>query len=121
MAGPTRCEVQRRCKLIVRTIDFLLLTHIGCIQYTPAGNANSYLSTALNITKLDILDSFPTIKVAVGYRDPESKQEIEGFPADLKKLAELEPIYKEFQGWNKPIGQCRSFFDLPPAVSIFSL
>lgn len=76
-------------------------------------------STSLNITKLDILDSFPSIKVATGYRDPESKEKIEGFPADLKKLEELEPIYEVFQGWLKPIGHCRSFDDLPPAVSIF--
>ena len=81
------------------------------VKYSAA--VNSY--TALNITKLDILDTFPTIKVAIGYRDPETKQEIEGFPADLKRLASMEPIYKEFQGWLKPIGQCRTFFDLPPA------
>jgi adenylosuccinate synthase len=75
-------------------------------------------STAINITKLDILDSFPTIKVAIGYRDPESKGKIEGFPADLKRLETLEPIYQEFKGWEKPIGQCRSFYDLPLAVSL---
>ncbi|KAI4136617.1 MAG: hypothetical protein L6R39_007703, partial [Caloplaca ligustica] len=39
--------------------------------------------TCLNLTKLDILDSFATIKVAVAYKDRASGEVLESFPADL--------------------------------------
>jgi adenylosuccinate synthase len=42
--------------------------------------------TSLNITKLDVLDTFPTIKVAVAYLDPVSGEELASFPADLELL-----------------------------------
>jgi adenylosuccinate synthase len=76
---------------------------------------NAY--TALNLTKLDILDTFDEIKVAVAYIDPETKEKIEGFPADLEQLANVEVEYVTMKGWNKPIGHCRAFYDLPVAVS----
>lgn len=75
-------------------------------------------STAINLTKLDILDSFPTIKVATAYINPVTGEEIEGFPADLELLEKVEVKYQEFEGWQKPIGQCRSFYDLPLKVSV---
>lgn len=76
-------------------------------------------STAINLTKLDILDTFPEIKVAVAYRHPVTKEKIEGFPADLDLLEKVEVEYVVLKGWLKPIGQCRSFYDLPLAVSNF--
>jgi adenylosuccinate synthase len=79
------------------------------VKYSAA--VNSY--TAINLTKLDILDSFPTIKVATAYINPVTGEEIEGFPADLELLEKVEVKYQEFEGWQKPIGQCRSFYDLP--------
>lgn len=78
-------------------------------------DVNSY--TAINLTKLDILDDFPEIKVAVGYRHPVTKETIEGFPADLALLEKVEVEYVTFKGWVQPIGHCRSFEELPPAVS----
>jgi hypothetical protein len=44
------------------------------------------LDTSLNITKLDVLDTFPTIKVAVAYLDPVTGEELASFPADLDLL-----------------------------------
>ena len=78
-------------------------------------DVNSY--TAINLTKLDILDGFPEIKVAVSYRHPETKEKIEGFPADLTLLEKVEVEWVTFEGWVGPIGHCRSFSELPPAVS----
>jgi adenylosuccinate synthase len=71
--------------------------------------------TAINLTKLDILDTFPEIKVSVAYRHSVTKGKIEGLPADLDLLGKVE--YVVFKGWLKSIGQCRSFYDLPLAVS----
>lgn len=44
------------------------------------------IDTSLNITKLDVLDTFPKIKVAVAYLDPVSGEELASFPADLGLL-----------------------------------
>jgi adenylosuccinate synthase len=64
-------------------------------KYSAA--VNSY--TALNVTKLDVLDTFPIIKVAVGYYDPDGDEELASFPASLDKLERVEVRYKEFKGW----------------------
>ena len=60
-----------------------------------------HITKSLNITKLDILDTFPTIKVAIGYKDPITGTELESFPANLDTLEKVEVEYREFPGWNK--------------------
>lgn len=86
---------------------------LNVVKYSVA--VNSY--TAINLTKLDILDDFPEIKVAVSYRHAETKEKIEGFPADLHVLETMEVEYVTFKGWMEPIGHCRTFSELPAAVS----
>ncbi|KAM3075346.1 Adenylosuccinate synthase [Clarireedia jacksonii] len=76
-------------------------------------NINSY--TAINLTKLDILDSFEEIKIAVAYRNPETGERLESFPADLELLEKLEPEYVTMKGWNEPITGARSYYELPLA------
>lgn len=49
------------------------------------------------ITKLDVLNDYPKIKVCTGY-------EIDGqvtkyFPASLSKIGRAKPVYEEFDGW----------------------
>merc|ERR1712225_117035 len=82
------------------------------VKYSTA--INHY--TALNVTKLDILDTFPTIKVATAYIDPETGAELESFPADLEVLGRVQPKYVELKGWEKPITGAKSFYDLPKAA-----
>lgn len=79
------------------------------VKYSTA--INHY--TALNLTKLDVLDSFETIKVATGYKDPQTGQELESFPASLEQLANVEVIYKELPGWNTPITHIKKYEELP--------
>ncbi|ORY67658.1 Adenylosuccinate synthetase [Pseudomassariella vexata] len=79
------------------------------VKYSTAINAY----TSLMLTKLDVLDSFPTIKVAVGYKDPQTGQELDSFPADLGLLEQVEVVYKELPGWNKPTTKVKTFYDLP--------
>lgn len=67
------------------------------LKYSTA--VNHY--TALNLTKLDILDTFPTIKVAIGYKDPVINERLESFPASLDVLERVEVEYKEFKGWQE--------------------
>jgi adenylosuccinate synthase len=77
---------------------------------------NSY--TEINLTKLDILDTFPEIKVAVNYKDPQTKDVIHGFPADLSVVENLDVDYVTMEGWMTPIGACKSFDELPKAVGV---
>lgn len=72
-------------------------------------NINHY--TALNLTKLDVLDDFPEILVATAY-------EIDGtvlpyFPADLEALARTKVIYKSMPGWNSSTTGVKEWSDLP--------
>ncbi|KAG6034624.1 hypothetical protein E4U41_006470 [Claviceps citrina] len=78
------------------------------LKYSTA--VNHY--TRLNLTKLDVLDTFPTIKVAIAYKSPEG-QELDYFPADLGYLDKCEVVYKEFEGWQKPTTHAKTYYDLP--------
>ncbi|KAF2674496.1 Adenylosuccinate synthetase [Microthyrium microscopicum] len=80
------------------------------VKYSTA--VNHY--TALNITKLDVLDTFSTIKIAVGYNDPQTGKEIPSlFPADLGLLGRAEAVYHEMPGWNVSTAGVKAYEDLP--------
>ncbi|MCI2109482.1 MAG: adenylosuccinate synthase [Acidaminococcaceae bacterium] len=63
------------------------------------------------VTRLDILDDMPTIKMCVGY-EIDGKQ-ITTIPADLKILAKAKPMYEEFQGWMTDISKMETYDELP--------
>jgi adenylosuccinate synthase len=67
--------------------------------------------TDVALTKLDILDHFDTIKVCTHY-EYKGKQVTE-MSNVLNDLENIKPIYKQFQGWKKPIDNAESFDDLP--------
>ncbi|KAF2755174.1 adenylosuccinate synthetase-like protein [Pseudovirgaria hyperparasitica] len=67
--------------------------------------------TSLNITKLDILDDFSELKIAVGYKH--NGQPLESFPADLHTLAEVEVEYKTLPGWKTSTVGVKSYAELP--------
>lgn len=69
--------------------------------------------TALNLTKLDILDTFPTIKVAVAYKDKRTGEVFPSFPANIRALDHAEVVYEELEGWNTPTTGAKTYFDLP--------
>ncbi len=53
--------------------------------------------TGLAITKLDTIAGFDKVKICVGYKI--NNEIIRDFPASIEDLAECEPIYEEFNGW----------------------
>jgi adenylosuccinate synthase len=67
--------------------------------------------TGLAVTKLDVLDSFAEIPVAVGYRL--DAEDLDGMPADLERMDRVEPVYETLPGWQKPTGGVRRLADLP--------
>lgn len=65
--------------------------------------------TELIMTKADVLDGFPTIKIAVAYKV--NGEEVDYFPYDIE--GEIEPVYKEFKGWKCDITKANCENDLP--------
>ncbi len=66
--------------------------------------------TDICLTKIDVLDSFKTIKVCTGYM-------IEGeYYSNLPETRlqeKAKPIYKEFEGWMEDTTKCRTWESLP--------
>ena len=67
--------------------------------------------TGLAVTKLDVLDTLPELKVAIGYRA--GGEELNDFPPDLGLLAEAEPVYETLPGWESSTAEARRWEDLP--------
>ena len=69
------------------------------------------------LTRLDILDSMPTLKVCVAYRYHGAL--LDAYPASLKVLGEVEPVYEELPGWQSDITGIRRYEDLPTACRAY--
>ena len=67
--------------------------------------------TDLVITKLDVLDKLPKIKICTAYEI--NGQTVTDLPTDLELFSRAKPVYTELAGWQKDTTQCRSFSDLP--------
>jgi adenylosuccinate synthase len=63
------------------------------------------------LTKLDVLDGLPEIRVAVGYRL--DGQEIDYLPAAEGAQTRIEPIYETLEGWQDSTAGARTWNDLP--------
>ena len=82
---------------------------LDCIQLRRAVQLNG--TTALVITKPDVLDSLDTIQICTAYEI--DGERINEFPAQLEKLSRIQPTYEEMPGWQVPISDCRSWESLP--------
>jgi adenylosuccinate synthase len=65
--------------------------------------------TGLIMMKSDILNDFDTIKVAVGYQM--NGKQVDYFPYEADDS--IEPIYREFPGWNCDICNVRNYDEFP--------
>ena len=65
----------------------------------------------LALTKLDVLDPLPTIRIAVGYRYRQSL--LRDFPLEDRVLAAAEPVYEEWPGWQSSTSGLRHLDELP--------
>ncbi len=74
-----------------------------------AGRVNGL--TGLAVTKLDVLDSLPEIKIATAYRTPEG--DTREFPAETAVLGAVEPVYETLPGWETPTSEATRLEDLP--------
>ncbi|MFQ5996045.1 MAG: adenylosuccinate synthase [Dehalococcoidales bacterium] len=68
--------------------------------------------TRAAITRLDVLDTLPSLKICVGYKlDGKS---IDYFPASATTLERCQPVYEELPGWQVPTSNIRQYDQLPP-------
>ena len=67
--------------------------------------------TGIALTKLDVLTGLPTVRVCTAYRS--GRKLLHHFPASLKVMESVEPVWEEFEGWREPVSGARSVADLP--------
>jgi adenylosuccinate synthase len=72
--------------------------------------------TSIAITKLDILDTFETIKICTGYRV--DGQTIDYLP-DTAGQEIAEPIYEIWEGWMSNTANARTWEDLPAKAQAY--
>ena len=68
----------------------------------------------LAITKLDVLDSFGTLKVCVAYEAGGDRYD--KLPWHQSVLHEVRPVYQELPGWQRDTSDVERQEDLPPAA-----
>jgi adenylosuccinate synthase len=66
---------------------------------------------AIALTKLDVLDGLPEVKLCTGYKLANGS--VVEFPADLRILAQAEPVYETLPGWSTPTKGATDFARLP--------
>lgn len=69
----------------------------------------------LIMMKSDVMDTFETIKIAVGYK----VNGVESHEVPFDTFAEVEPIYKEFKGWKRDLTKITEESELPFEFMIY--
>ena len=73
--------------------------------------------TDLALTKLDVLQNLPVLKICVAY-ELDGKT-LEYLPQEEGALARVTPVYEEMPGFEEDISGCRNFDELPDAVRAY--
>ncbi|BFF90453.1 adenylosuccinate synthetase [Drosophila madeirensis] len=81
---------------------------IPLLRYTSL--VNGY--TCICLTKLDILDTLPEIKVAVSYKKANGDK-LDHFPGTIAELGNIEVEYAVLPGWQTSTENIRNFKELP--------
>ncbi|HJX03242.1 MAG TPA: adenylosuccinate synthase [Dehalococcoidia bacterium] len=70
--------------------------------------------TGIALTRLDILDNLPTIKICRSYEL--DGRVIDYLPTSNAELEKCRPVLEEMPGWQRPINDIRDFNKLPKAT-----
>ncbi len=68
----------------------------------------------LALTKLDVLDTLPTLRLAIGYRL--DGEDVTGLPLDAEDLARVQVVYEDMAGWQTSTAGARRLRNLPAAA-----
>jgi len=76
--------------------------------------------TEIAVTKLDVLDTMPKVKIGVGYHPIGQKGNLAHYwEGDARWLEGYEPEYIEMEGWMQPTKDVRQFDKLPPQAQAY--
>jgi adenylosuccinate synthase len=70
--------------------------------------------TGLCITKLDVMDSMPEVKLCVGYDTPSGRLNVLPFGSDA--VAQCTPVYETMPGWSGTTKGLKAWNELPKAA-----
>jgi len=110
--GKERGETTGRVRR-VSWLDTVLIRQVLNLMKTP------YSEIFIPLTKLDVLDHMPEVRVIVAYQkeDGETITYLPSFHPEYLKT--LRPVYEVFPGWRKDTTSCRRWQDLPPEAQNF--
>ncbi|MFA5100404.1 MAG: adenylosuccinate synthase, partial [Candidatus Omnitrophota bacterium] len=66
---------------------------------------------SLALTKIDVLDGIPCLKVATAYKY--KGRLFKEFPYDYDALCNVVPVYKELKGWSETVNKATTYKQLP--------
>ncbi len=85
----------------------------GWFDAVAAGLSNQVNGfTGAAITRLDVLDTLPELKICVAY-ELDGKT-IDYFPSSAAALERCQPVYERMEGWKADTSSIREFDALPP-------
>jgi adenylosuccinate synthase len=70
--------------------------------------------TGVALTRLDVLDNFPRLKICVAYKL--NGRTVEEFPSSIVDVEKCQPVYEELDGWMTPTRDIRQYSRLPLAA-----
>ena len=73
--------------------------------------------SGLCITKLDVLDELPEVRLCTGYRIDGERRDTP--PGSAEEIARCEPVYEDMPGWQSPTVGIRSRGGLPSRARAF--
>ncbi len=73
--------------------------------------------TGIALTRLDVLDNFPKLKICVAYSL--DGKTIAEFPSTIADLERCQPIYQDIDGWMTPISNIRKYAELPLLARLY--
>lgn len=74
---------------------------------------------SLVLTKLDVLDTFESLKVCVAYKNEATNETVDIYPYHWPKWESVTPVYKEFKGWYRVTSNAAHYKDLPDAARAY--
>ena len=69
------------------------------------------------LTKLDVLDDVPCIRICVAYEC--DGRRLTSVPGNIRQLMRCRPVYEDFPGWNSPTKDAKRFADLPAQAQAY--
>lgn len=71
------------------------------------------------LTKLDVLDSFKEIKVAIAYKNKVTNEMTTQYPTDVFTHYDYEPVYEIHEGWCEDTSKCKNYNELPKNAKLY--